>query len=168
MESAKLKKFVTAILWFLFLIVANWYLIGSRHALEYKEYIEIVESIEDAKLDSECVIDLKVETESPWGWTPASMWLSITKDEVSVATTTSKFFKSDRIEQTPGTYYYYFDWSVDTSEGLVASYLELEMSRDKKLNWIKVGECSAIDRNEYFSKTYKGCKNKEHRAVKCS
>jgi hypothetical protein len=84
MESAKLKKFVTAILWFLFLIVANWYLIGSRHALEYKEYIEIVESIEDAKLDSECVIDLKVETESPWGWTPASLWQQLQANFLSL------------------------------------------------------------------------------------
>ena len=168
MDKAKIKKIASTISLVLFCVLLNWYLTGSRKALEYKEYIEIVEAIGKASFESNCIIDLKIKTERPWGWTPTSTELSIEKDGVTVTTSTSKYFKSDRIEQSPGTFYHYFDWSKDTSRGLVASYLELEISRDNKLNWIKVGECMPINRNEYFPKTYKGCKNIEHRAVKCS
>ncbi|BCO23241.1 hypothetical protein KUC14_21100 [Alteromonas sp. KC14] len=100
-KSQNQKKTASTISLVLFCVLLNWYLTGSRKALEYKDYIEIVEAIGKASFESNCIIDLKIKTERPWGWTPTSTELSIEKDGVTVTTSTSKYFKSDRIEQSP-------------------------------------------------------------------
>ncbi|WKD50474.1 hypothetical protein [Microbulbifer spongiae] len=154
-----------------------WFVIASITSARNNEYENIVNAISKTEQLGQCAINTNVERNWPFSWTPASMKVSLTKDDVTVKTSTRKFFLPDRIEQSPGSYYYYFNWSEIKESAIIPSFLEFELDRQRELKWIKVGKCPPTQEKIYFdteygernnNKTYEECKNLEYVAIKCS
>ena len=151
-----------------FALFIVWLIGAINIANENKEYGDIVNAIENSHFKDSCSLEINVTKEWPFGWSPSSMELTITKGDVQVSTGTSKFFKPDRIGRSPGEYYYYFSWTREDRNEIVPSFLELELNSDQSLNWIKVGMCEATTAEQFFSASYQGCRNMDNIAIECS
>lgn len=124
--------------------------------------------IEQHQFNSSCEVNIDVRTEWPFGWSPGGMKISIEKEGEIVHTTTSKFFKADRIETSPGDFYYLYRWSEEEGNQLLASYMELEIERGSILKWIKIGSCEIPEGKVQSSYKYKKCEPFSQIKIRCT
>lgn len=147
-----------------------WLIMGFGTQLRNEEYGSIVKAIEQHKFKDSCAVTIDVRTDWPFGWSANGMSISIEKDGEIVRTSTSKYFKADRVEISPGKFHYLYRWSENVNNQLLASYLELELenNRGNVLKWLKVGNCKIPEGSNYSSYKNKKCESFEQTTIKCT
>jgi hypothetical protein len=152
----------------MFPLAIVWLGIGLGNDLRNQEYGNIVTTIKNHEFQSSCKLKLDVDTEFPLGWSPSSFDVKLERDGKVVSTSTSKYFKPDRVERSPGEFYYMFKWSEMQEGRVIASYLEMEIERGDALKWIKVSACEVLEGDDYFYAKADFCVSEKRVVVQCS
>jgi hypothetical protein len=120
--------------------------LNRKSQAEYNELTSLLESFEPA---GACEYSITVERSWLYLGGARSMIVSLKNSEGAISSTTSVFFEPSRIS-VRGTKFYHFEWSERINGEIRASYLDFEVSRDRKVEWVEVGECNSTDGEEEY------------------
>ena len=142
-------------------------LLAVKNRFEYSEQHELVILLEQFEPIGEC--EYSISETSPWisllGG-PPSVSVSLRTADDHIVTKTSGWSLPTRVS-VRGVYFYHFEWSDLTNGKERASYMDMEVSREGKVEWIEIGECASADgRVSYFGWAHRACAPRT-RTVRC-
>ncbi|MCL1038240.1 hypothetical protein L2750_13915 [Shewanella submarina] len=127
--------------WIPMLIILMWFSQAASTSLKNMEYDGIVSSMVDSPIVGSCHLVVQTTRQWPFSWTIRKAVISLTKNDISLSSTTSKYQKPDRFFLKSHDTKFHFTWSESQNEKLVASYLDVEINPSGTIESVNMGYC---------------------------
>ncbi|MDN3653011.1 hypothetical protein QWY77_09595 [Thalassotalea ponticola] len=127
--------------WIPIIIIVIWFSQASSASLKNMEYDGIVSSMVDSPIVGSCQLVVKTTRQWPLSWSIRKAEITLTKNDISLSSTTSKYHKPDRLFLKSHNTKFHFTWSESRNEKLVASYLDVEIKPSGSIESVNMGYC---------------------------